>query len=91
MTFLMLDECPDSINDGLFQVNMPEKSDAWSDIVASLHNGGGDLSYVDGHAEVHKWKDDITKSPVTKNGCPAYGKKSPTDYKWLQMHTTAWK
>ncbi len=89
MTFVFLDECPDSINDGLFQLNMAGKT--WSDIVASLHNGGGDLSYADGHAEVHKWKDDITKSGVTKNGCPAYGKNSPNDYPWLQQRGSALK
>jgi len=48
-TFVFLDECPDSINDGLFQVNMTSKS--WSDVVASLHCGGGGFSFADGHAE----------------------------------------
>lgn len=37
MTFVLLDECPDSVNDGMFQVNMA--ANTWSDIVGSLHNG----------------------------------------------------
>ena len=87
LTFMFLDECPDSINDGLFQVNMGSQS--WSDIVASLHNGGGDLSFADGHAEVHKWLDANTRFPVIKSICPAYGKVSTHDYAWLQERATA--
>jgi prepilin-type N-terminal cleavage/methylation domain-containing protein len=94
-TFVFLDECPDSVNDGLFQVNMTAKS--WSDVVASLHCGGGGFGFADGHAEVHKWLDAATKQPVVKqNGCPAYSNgalrtASPRDYGWLQERTTALK
>src|SRR5204863_1743948 len=52
-TFVFLDECPDSINDGFFEV--PMGSTIWSDVAGSLHCGGTDLSYADGHAEIHKW------------------------------------
>jgi prepilin-type N-terminal cleavage/methylation domain-containing protein/prepilin-type processing-associated H-X9-DG protein len=86
LVFMFLDECPDSINDGLFQMNMVSSS--WSDIVSSVHNGGGALSFADGHAEIHKWLDANTKFPVIKSTCPAYGKVSPRDYSWLQQHTT---
>ena len=89
-TFVFLDECPDSINDGLFEVSMVDNT--WKDVVGSLHNGGGGFSFADGHAEVHKWLDGNTKFPVRKSqGCPAAGSTSPKDYKWLQDHTTALK
>ena len=88
-TFVFLDECPDSINDGLFQMN--ETSGNWSDVVASLHCGGGGLSFADGHAEVHKWIDAITKAAVTRQVCPAQGKSSPNDYPWLQQRASALK
>lgn len=93
-TWVFLDECPDSINDGLFQVNMGSASSAltaksWSDIVGSLHNGGGGLAFADGHAEIKKWVDVITRAPVTRAACPAYSKTSPRDYLWLQQRTTA--
>jgi hypothetical protein len=91
MTFVFLDECPDSINDGLFHVSMIDS--AWHDVVASLHCGGGDLSFADGHAEVHKWRDPNSRKPVNHGAsgtyCPAYGTKSPRDYLWLQERTTA--
>jgi len=89
-TYVFLDECPDSINDGLFQANM--KANSWSDVVSSVHNGGGGFAFADGHAEVHKWLDGATKAPVMKvNPCPAGGSTSPRDYKWLQDRTTALK
>ena len=89
MTFVFIDECPDSINDGLFQMNMTR--DAWSDIVSALHNNSGTLSFADGHAEVHKWVDPVTRHGVFKSACPAYGKTSPRDYRWLQDRTSALK
>ncbi len=90
MTFVFVDECPDSINDGLFQMNMTRN--AWSDVAGALHNGGGTLSFADGHAEAHKWRDANTKFPVRPpNPCPAVGKISPYDYSWLQQRTSALK
>ena len=89
LTFVFLDECPDTINDGLFQLNMTRNS--WSDVAASLHSGGGSLAFADGHAETHKWQDNITKSRVVKGLCPAQNKSSPRDYVWLQEHGSASK
>ncbi len=88
-TFVFVDECPDSINDDLFQVNMT--GSLWSDVVSALHNGAGGLSFADGHVEIHKWVDSITRRPVTKVGCGAYGQVSPNDYFWLKTHTSALK
>lgn len=53
-TWLMLDEHPDSINDGYF-INNPTAS-AWQDIPASYHCGAGEFSFADGHSEMRKWK-----------------------------------
>ena len=89
MTFVFLDECPDSINDGLFQMNMTRNT--WSDIAAALHNYGGSLSFADGHAEVHKWRDTATRHRVVKGSCQAYNQVSPNDYRWLQDRTSALK
>jgi prepilin-type N-terminal cleavage/methylation domain-containing protein/prepilin-type processing-associated H-X9-DG protein len=91
-TWILLDECPDSINDELFTVFMT--SDRWDDVPACTHNGAGGFSFADGHAEIKKWLDPGTKLPVMKqNPCPAYtqGLTSPRDHRWLQDHTTALK
>ena len=52
-TWLMLDEHPDSINDGYF-INNPT-ANAWQDIPASYHNGACGFSFADGHSEIRKW------------------------------------
>jgi len=90
MTWVLLDECPDSINDGYFTLYMA--SSAWDDVPASTHNGAGGFSFADGHAEIKKWMDGSTKLPVQKvSPCPVYtrGLTSPRDHKWMQDRTSA--
>jgi prepilin-type processing-associated H-X9-DG protein len=52
-TWLVIEEQPDSINDGYF-INNPSVS-SWQDIPSSLHNGGCSLSFADGHTELKRW------------------------------------
>src|ERR1700692_2174708 len=48
-TWVLLDECPDSINDGFFSVRMqPDISAKWTDVPSSTHNGAGGFSFADG-------------------------------------------
>jgi prepilin-type N-terminal cleavage/methylation domain-containing protein/prepilin-type processing-associated H-X9-DG protein len=54
MTWLTVDEHPDSINDGFFVV--PIDQNGWGDLPASFHGGACGFSFADGHAEIHKWK-----------------------------------
>jgi prepilin-type N-terminal cleavage/methylation domain-containing protein/prepilin-type processing-associated H-X9-DG protein len=56
MTWLTLDENPDNINDAFFIASSSTNNGSWGDIPASYHNGAGGFSFVDGHAEVKKWK-----------------------------------
>jgi prepilin-type N-terminal cleavage/methylation domain-containing protein/prepilin-type processing-associated H-X9-DG protein len=58
-TWLVLDEHPDSINDGFF-INNPAAT-AWQDIPAALHNGGCVFSFADGHSETRRWKSSASK------------------------------
>jgi prepilin-type processing-associated H-X9-DG protein len=62
MTWITLDEHPDSINDAFF-INGTDIT-AWSDYPASYHNGACGFSFADGHAEVHKWKSQSSIFPV---------------------------
>jgi prepilin-type processing-associated H-X9-DG protein len=92
MTWVLLDECPDSINDGYFTMHMTDNN--WDDVPASTHNGAGGFSFVDGHAEIKKWLDGNTKLPVQKvQPCPVYTQRliSTRDHKWMQDRTTAFK
>jgi prepilin-type processing-associated H-X9-DG protein len=89
-TWVLLDECPDSINDGYFTLYMD--SVAWDDVPASTHNGACGFSFADGHAEIKKWLDGNTRLPVMKvSPCPVYtrGLTSPKDHLWMQERTSA--
>jgi prepilin-type processing-associated H-X9-DG protein len=69
MRFVFLDEHPDGINAGGF-ANMMIENSATARIIdfpASLHNGSGGISFSDGHAEIHKWRDARTRAPVHYN------------------------
>jgi prepilin-type N-terminal cleavage/methylation domain-containing protein/prepilin-type processing-associated H-X9-DG protein len=89
-TWVMLDECPDSINDALFSVRMQSDATAkWTDVPASTHNGAGGFSFADGHTEIKKWLDGNTKAPVRRlSPCPDNELYSPNDITWLQQRTT---
>jgi prepilin-type processing-associated H-X9-DG protein len=90
MLWVILDECPDSINDDLFSVTMQTGS-SWTDVPASTHNGAGGFSFADGHAEIHKWLDQNTKAPVQKvNPCPDNKLYSPDDESWIQLRTSSY-
>jgi prepilin-type processing-associated H-X9-DG protein len=62
MTFLTLDEHPDSINDGFF-ISDPN-APTWGDIPATLHSGATTFSFADGHAETRKWRSATSRYPV---------------------------
>ena len=62
MTWVTVDEHPDSINEGFFVV--PISASNWGDLPASLHDGACSFSFADGHVEVHKWLSGTSKYPV---------------------------
>src|SRR6266478_8891951 len=39
-------------------------NEIWGHLPASRHSGSGELSYTDGHAEIHRWRDARTLRPV---------------------------
>src|SRR5438093_7828169 len=57
MLWVMIDEHPDSINDGGFAVAMPPTPTAtqWVDVPAKYHCNSCGFAFADGHSEIHKW------------------------------------
>lgn len=89
MTFLFLDEHPDSINDGYFLSSTYEME--WIDLPASYHNGGGSFSFADGHTEVHRWLSDSTKVPALPYAAAlpfAVRQADRADYDWIKRRTS---
>jgi prepilin-type N-terminal cleavage/methylation domain-containing protein/prepilin-type processing-associated H-X9-DG protein len=90
-TWVLICECPDSIDDDYFKMPMQGGSAAnWVELPASTHGGAAGLSFADGHSEIKQWQDANTKAPVAKvHPCPDLGKNSPDDMVWLQQRTSS--
>jgi hypothetical protein len=54
MTWLLVDEHPDSINDG-WLIPDPTQAARFVDLPASYHNGACGFVFADAHSEIHKW------------------------------------
>jgi len=66
--WVMLDEHPDSINDGQFHFDAGYQVNGgayWRDLPGSLHGGAGSLTFADGHSEIHAWLEKGGKSAVS--------------------------
>ena len=88
MTWVTLDEHPDSINDGFF-INGPDVT-MWSDLPASYHNGACGFSFADGHAEVHKWRSRTSIYPVRFQeigGTLGFDAAGRLDWAWYKERT----
>jgi len=55
--FVILDEHPDSINDGWYIVVGKDwgGANAWCDFASTLHNGACGFAFLDGHSQIKKW------------------------------------
>jgi prepilin-type processing-associated H-X9-DG protein len=88
MTWVTLDEHPDTINDGFFINGVNPTS--WSDTPASYHNGAGGFSFADGHAEVRKWRSSTSIYGVRFTGGVAtrpFDAAGRLDWQWYKDRT----
>jgi prepilin-type N-terminal cleavage/methylation domain-containing protein/prepilin-type processing-associated H-X9-DG protein len=97
--FVFIDEREDAINWGNFGTDMTgyqplaPASYNWADLPASYHGKAGGLSFADGHAEIHRWRDPRTMPPLiigglTFDGSTAIPSPRNQDVAWMQDHTT---
>ena len=92
MAWVLLDEHEDSINGPGFVADVIRR-DATAQLIdapGSYHNGACGFGFVDGHAEIKKWKDERIRLPVRRQtlGTRTQAPNSP-DILWLQERTTA--
>lgn len=76
--FVILDEHPDSINDGFLQSDPHTDisqwtAGTWNDLPASYHSGACGIAFADGHSEIHMWKSrTCTILPITFRNRPGW-------------------
>jgi len=94
LTFVMLDEHADGIDDGAFMLNPGYAigNEHWRNLPASYHNGAGSFSFADGHSEIHRWMVRgglfSTVQPVTYDNSKAAAWQAinlgaNADYEWM--------
>jgi len=90
-TFLFLDVEPASICHSAFVVVMGDTG--WYYHRPSIqHTGSGVLTFADGHAETHVWRDPKTKElSKTRESGHFVWTPGNQDLKWLQQHASALK
>lgn len=91
-TLVLLDENEVSINDGFFVIDMTGFNEAnqtttgatMYDYPASYHGGSGGLSFADGHSEIHRWQDAVTRKLVYQGGSLGSTIAAQRDMNYLQ-------
>jgi len=92
--FVLLDEHPDSINDGWYvfcTAADPSERTAWSDLPASFHSGAAGFSFADGHSEIKHWRNGSTKRLVRRDGAGfpvPVAANAREDIQWVAERTT---
>jgi prepilin-type N-terminal cleavage/methylation domain-containing protein/prepilin-type processing-associated H-X9-DG protein len=97
MTWVFIDEHPDSINDAGVAVQCPNNvvhSGEFIDLPASYHNNACGAAFADGHSEIHKWVGTAILQPIIVNGGFSGDQVINTlqdqmDLVWLQQRTSA--
>ena len=89
--WVFIDEDENSINDAGFAV-AGQRSDGtypttWIDWPAKYHNNACGVHFADGHSEIHKWQDSVTKN-YPKPPSPGQPTTSKIDMPWISKVTT---
>ena len=86
--FVFLDEHPDSIDDGNFEITTSKTE--WSSLPGSYHNNGGSFSFADGHSEIHHWQNAATVHPAQPNVAklPVQFDGQREDFDWVVRHAS---
>lgn len=86
---VFVDERIDTINDGSFAMEWnfnEQQPGGWilRDKPTAVHNGAANLTFADGHAELHRWLDMRTLNPSRNDAAVP----NDQDVLWLEQHGT---
>ncbi len=95
MSWVLIDEREDSINDGLFQTDLKGRGSSARivDYPASYHGQAAGLLFADGHAEIKRWQDPRTTPSLRPGVLIPLNVPSPNnpDVAWLQERSSVHK
>jgi prepilin-type processing-associated H-X9-DG protein len=86
--WVLLDEHPDSINDGCFF--NAQGNGEWIDLPGNLHSNANGFAFADGHSEIHKWRTSVSKYRLRFEDLPRQGVSlNDPDFRWVLERTSA--
>jgi prepilin-type processing-associated H-X9-DG protein len=100
--FVLVDEHPDSINDGIYIVagsgdlaSIYSGARVWRDMPANYHNRACGFSFADGHAEIKRWLNAFTANqPILRSNArfaaplAIPGGEGTQDLIWVADHSS---
>jgi prepilin-type N-terminal cleavage/methylation domain-containing protein/prepilin-type processing-associated H-X9-DG protein len=93
LTFVVLDEREDSINDGVFFTQPDTLANSGTyylqDVPSNRHSHAGGISFADGHSEIHKWLSSYINQPLSPtpiNNSPLTDPGGEADVMWLDSN-----
>lgn len=88
-SWVFIDEHPDSIDDCILYTDAYATSGTgqFTELPACDHCGSCGVSFADGHAEIHKWRDPQTAHPVTYTTVNQVATINNPDLAWLASKT----
>jgi prepilin-type N-terminal cleavage/methylation domain-containing protein/prepilin-type processing-associated H-X9-DG protein len=87
ITFIYLDEREDSINDGWWATD-PDNLYQLIDYPASYHGNAAGFTFLDGHSEIHRWRDGRTMPSLQTGALLQLNVNLPgdVDVLWIASH-----
>ena len=94
--WVLVDEDPDGVDDGGYEVVMPippgNNPTTWYNMPSKLHGSSCAFSFADGHSEIHRWirPGDIAATTYTTYRGTSSNPVFPQDpdIVWVALHTT---
>jgi prepilin-type N-terminal cleavage/methylation domain-containing protein len=99
-SWVFTDEHPDSIDDGILYIvpyyGTESTYGSFTELPSFLHGNADGISFADGHAEIHKWRDSRTMGGGVQYKSTSHDTSRLTmspnnpDLMWLAQHTPNW-
>jgi prepilin-type N-terminal cleavage/methylation domain-containing protein/prepilin-type processing-associated H-X9-DG protein len=92
-SWVFIDEHPDAIDDVILYIDAAcnDGTGQFTELPSSDHAGACGVAFADGHAEIHKWRDSHTTTPILANGdrtkATRVNVNNSPDLAWLAQHT----
>jgi prepilin-type processing-associated H-X9-DG protein len=89
MSWLFIDEHPDSIDDCILYTNpyFTSGTGQFTELPANDHAGSCGVGFADGHAEIHKWVDALSLYPVQYTTRNQISVSNSRDLAWMSQRT----